>query len=33
MERRKVNGLLVVDDGATMVGALNMQDILRAGVL
>ncbi|KKC99946.1 MULTISPECIES: arabinose-5-phosphate isomerase KdsD [Photobacterium] len=32
MEERKINGLLVVDD-QQLVGALNMHDLLRAGVM
>jgi arabinose-5-phosphate isomerase len=33
MEQRKINGLLVVDERRRLVGALNMHDLLRAGVL
>ncbi len=33
MEERKINALLVVDDEKRLVGALNMHDLLRAGVL
>lgn len=33
MESRKFNGLLVVDDARHLVGALNMHDLLRAGVV
>ncbi|MBK1701594.1 KpsF/GutQ family sugar-phosphate isomerase [Thiococcus pfennigii] len=33
MEERKINGLLVVDEGRRLVGALNMHDMLRAGVV
>jgi arabinose-5-phosphate isomerase len=33
MESRKFNGLLVVDDERHLVGALNMHDLLRAGVV
>ena len=33
MESRKFNGLLVVDENRTLVGALNMHDLLRAGIL
>jgi len=33
MEDRKINGLLVVDDGNHPVGALNMHDLLKARVL
>ena len=33
MEQRKVNGLLVLDEQDRLVGALNMHDLLRAGVL
>lgn len=33
MEQRKVNGLLVVNDNGTLVGALNMHDLLLAKVV
>jgi arabinose-5-phosphate isomerase len=33
MEERKINSLLVVDDDGTLTGALNMHDLLRAGVV
>ena len=33
MEDKRINGLFVVDDNNRPVGALNMQDLLRAGVL
>jgi len=34
MERNKINGLLVVDpNGGCLIGALNMHDLLRAGVV
>ena len=33
METLKINGLLVVDTDNTLVGALNMHDLLRAGVV
>ncbi len=33
MESRKINGLLVVDSRGELVGALNMHDMLRAGVV
>ena len=33
MEQFKINALLVVDDGNKLVGALNMHDLLRAGVV
>ncbi len=33
MERYKINALLVVDDQGRLVGALNVHDLLRAGVL
>lgn len=33
METHKINALLVVDDQGTLVGALNMHDLLRAGVV
>ncbi len=32
MEDKKINALLVVDDQGRLVGALNMHDLLRAGV-
>lgn len=32
MQERKINALLVVDDDGRLVGALNMHDLLRAGV-
>ena len=32
MERDKINGLIVVDEHANVIGALNMHDLLRAGV-
>lgn len=32
MEAAKINGLLVVDEDGRLVGALNMHDLLRAGV-
>ncbi|MDD4965891.1 KpsF/GutQ family sugar-phosphate isomerase [Halothiobacillus sp.] len=32
MERDKINGLIVVDDQSRVIGALNMHDLLRAGV-
>ena len=32
MERDKINGLLVVDEHKRLIGALNMHDLLRAGV-
>jgi len=32
MEDKKINALLVVDDNGRLVGALNMHDLLRAGV-
>lgn len=32
MERNKINGLIVVEDDGRVVGALNMHDLLRAGV-
>ncbi|MEK7321456.1 MAG: KpsF/GutQ family sugar-phosphate isomerase, partial [Pseudomonadota bacterium] len=32
MEAAKINGLLVVDEDNRLVGALNMHDLLRAGV-
>ncbi|HED18508.1 MAG TPA: CBS domain-containing protein, partial [Gammaproteobacteria bacterium] len=33
MENGKFNALLVVDDNKRLVGALNMHDLLRAGVV
>ena len=33
MEAHKINALLVVDGGERLIGALNMHDLLRAGVL
>ena len=33
MENKKVNGLIVVDEQQQPVGAFNMHDLLRAGVL
>ncbi len=33
MEERKINGLIVVDPQHRPIGALNMHDLLRAGVL
>lgn len=32
MERHRINALLVVDDNDRLIGALNMHDLLRAGV-
>ncbi|WP_125716834.1 KpsF/GutQ family sugar-phosphate isomerase [Pseudoalteromonas rubra] len=33
MEKKRINGLIVVDAQGCPIGALNMQDLLRAGVL
>jgi arabinose-5-phosphate isomerase len=33
MEDRRINALLVVEDGKRLIGALNMHDLLRAGVV
>jgi arabinose-5-phosphate isomerase len=33
MDTLKINGLLVVDADNTLVGALNMHDLLKAGVV
>ena len=33
METLKINGLLVIDEDNTLVGALNMHDLLKAGVV
>jgi arabinose-5-phosphate isomerase len=33
MQRHKINALLIVDDSQRLVGAINMHDLLRAGVV
>jgi len=33
MEDKKINGLLIVDSNDDLVGAMNMQDLLKAGVI
>ena len=33
MEQRKINGLIIVSNGNIPVGAMNMHDLLRAGVM
>jgi arabinose-5-phosphate isomerase len=33
MEKHSINGLLVLDESARLVGALNVHDLLRAGVM
>ncbi|MCV5761672.1 CBS domain-containing protein, partial [Escherichia coli] len=33
METRKINGLLVVDEEKRPLGAFNMHDLLKAGVI
>jgi arabinose-5-phosphate isomerase len=33
LEQYKINALLVVDERRTVVGALNIHDLLRAGVM
>ena len=33
MHDRKINALMVVDDDGVVQGALNMHDLLRAGVV
>ena len=33
MENSKINGLMVVDEAGVLIGALNMHDLLRAGVV
>jgi arabinose-5-phosphate isomerase len=33
MEKHSINGLLVLDDAGRLVGALNVHDLLRAGVM
>jgi arabinose-5-phosphate isomerase len=33
MQAKKINGLLVIDAAGKLVGAFNMQDLMRAGVV
>ena len=33
MQDNKINAMLVVDDSNSVIGALNMHDLLRAGVV
>ena len=33
MQRHKVNALLIIDDNKQLIGAINMHDLLRAGVV
>ena len=33
MEKHSINGLLVLDESGNLVGALNVHDLLRAGVM
>ncbi|MGZ4980363.1 MAG: CBS domain-containing protein [Methylobacter sp.] len=33
MERKKINALIVVDDQQRAIGALNMHDLVRAGIV
>jgi len=33
MEQNKINGLLILDPEQLLIGALNMHDLLRAGVM
>ena len=33
MERHRITALVVVDDNGQVVGALNVHDLLRAGVM
>jgi arabinose-5-phosphate isomerase len=33
MERKKINGLVVVDDAQQPIGAINMHDLIRAGIV
>jgi arabinose-5-phosphate isomerase len=33
MERKKINALIVVDQQHKVVGALNMHDLIRAGIV
>jgi arabinose-5-phosphate isomerase len=33
MEENKITGLLVADEGGRLVGALNIHDLFRAGIM
>jgi arabinose-5-phosphate isomerase len=33
MQRHKINALLIVDNDEQLIGAINMHDLLRAGVV
>jgi arabinose-5-phosphate isomerase len=33
MEKKRINGIIIIDDQQRPIGALNMQDLLKAGVL
>mgnify|MGYP000173585877 FL=1 len=33
MEDKKINGLIIVDEKNQPIGAMNMHDLLRSGVL
>jgi len=33
LEQHKINGLLVTDSQGRLIGALNVHDLLRAGVM
>ncbi len=33
MQQHKINALLILDDSQALVGAINMHDLLRAGVV
>ncbi|NOQ34439.1 MAG: CBS domain-containing protein, partial [Methylococcaceae bacterium] len=33
MEKKQINGLLVIDDDKTLMGALNIHDLIHAGIV
>jgi arabinose-5-phosphate isomerase len=33
MEQKRINALIVVDEGHHALGALNMHDLIRAGIV
>ena len=33
MEDKKINGLIIVNDNNTPIGAMNMHDLLKSGVI
>jgi arabinose-5-phosphate isomerase len=33
MEHKRINGLIIINEHNQPIGALNMQDLLKAGVL